>query len=140
MMLLLFVLVWVLSLMCVSALIFFAVVALISYSDLESDYINPIEMSKRLNAFVKPEWVVFGVMLAPFVLGLFLPEIIINLPLLLWFVHSYVKGEYKHNPTTAFRDLGYRRIVAFCKLGFFMLSFFFYLYRMVYFLVQDYIA
>eukprot|EP00727_Mastigamoeba_balamuthi_P007544 m51a1_g341 putative er-derived vesicles protein erv14 (138) ;mRNA; r:526960-527713 len=131
--------IWILSLLLLTALLFISVFVLISFSDLEGDYLNPIDLTRRLNPLVLPEYGVFFVMLALFVLGGFIPEVLVNIPLAGWYSYCLAKKTHKVDATQVFSELTYHKTVALVKLVFFMLSFFFYLYRMVFYLVQDYV-
>eukprot|EP01105_Mastigella_eilhardi_P016953 TRINITY_DN3892_c0_g1_i1.p1 TRINITY_DN3892_c0_g1~~TRINITY_DN3892_c0_g1_i1.p1 ORF type:complete len:153 (-),score=41.47 TRINITY_DN3892_c0_g1_i1:122-547(-) len=132
-------LVWLFALFALSGLIFFVVVALVSFSDLDSDYTNPVELCSRLNGLLLPEYALFGAMVVAFLLGGCWIEIVLNLPLLVWFCQAYVRREHRLDPTKVFQQMPTKRMEAYIKLGFFMVSFFFYLYRLVFYLVQGYL-
>ncbi|KAH3731708.1 ER-derived vesicles protein ERV14 [Pelomyxa schiedti] len=128
-------LVWITSLVAAGALICLTVVALIAFSDCESDDLNPMELAKTVNLYVLPEYLIFGVMMSLFLIsGLWL-EILINLPLLGFHLYQWWYHKEKIDPTKVFTDMTRYKIVYFSKLGFFMLCFFFYLYRFIYTLV-----
>jgi len=128
--------VWVLALTCVGALIFLTVFALISFADLESDYINPIDLCRRLNQFVVPEYATHAAVTVMFLCtGCFL-EFVLNLTLICWHVRCFLLKKHFLDATTIFSTMNYDRKVLLAKLAFYMASFFFYLYRLVYELVQ----
>lgn len=55
----------------------------------------------------------------------------INLPLVVYHGQLYNERRFRLEPTDIFRQLPQRKREAFIKLGFYLLSFFFYLFRMV---------
>lgn len=60
------------------------------YSDLESDYINPIDLCTKLNQFTLPEMCAHGFLTVLFLLNGQWIALAINLPLLAYNVHKYV--------------------------------------------------
>jgi len=134
-------LMWLWTLLLTAGLIFVAVFTLMSYSDLESDYVNPIDLTRRVNTMVLPEMVGQAVLTALLFLSGNWLEVALNIPLLGWNIYRTVfKRNYYLDPTQIFRTVPYHRRVGFVKLGFYMLTFFFYLYKMVYYLVKTYIS
>lgn len=57
--------------------------------------------------------------------------LVINLPLVAYHGQLYSERRFRLEPTDVFRQLPHRKREAFIKLGFYLLSFFFYLFRMV---------
>jgi hypothetical protein len=111
---------------------------LVSYSDLDVD-LNPIDLARRLNPLVVPEYVIFCVMFAMFLVGGFWIEVAFNLPIAAWYLYRFVQKQHRVDATQVFSDLNFNKNQALVKLIFFMISFFLYLYRMVYYLVSDYL-
>jgi hypothetical protein len=108
----------------------------IMYSDLESDYINPIELCNKLNPCIVP---VIG--LHTFTTLLFLVTghwfvFLLNLPLLAYNVRLYLNKEYLLDPTEIFRTLSKHKKESFIKLAAHFLFFFYYLYRMIMALIE----
>lgn len=106
------------------------------YSDLESDYINPIELCNKLNPCLLP---VVG--LHSFTTLLFLVYgywfvFLLNLPMLAYNIKSYINKDYMLDPTEIFRTLSKHKRESFVKLGFHFVFFFFYLYRMITLLIE----
>ena len=114
-----------------AVLLFTMVYYVIMFSDLELDYVNPIELCRRLNRVVVPEMAVHAALSVSLLLGMQLVSAALNLPLLAYHVHRYLEGRHVFEPTDIFRHLAYRKRESMVKLGFFLLSFFYYLYRMV---------
>jgi hypothetical protein len=61
----------------------------IRYSDLECDYINPIDLCNRLNAYIIPEAAVHAVLTLLFLVNGYWIALILNLPLLAFNVKKY---------------------------------------------------
>lgn len=107
------------------------------YSDLESDYINPIDLCTKLNQFTLPEMCAHGFLTVLFLLNGQWIALAINLPLLAYNVHKFMNKTYLLDATEIFRTLMTHKKESFLKLGFYLLTFFFYLYRMIMALVAE---
>ncbi|KAH8087862.1 ER-derived vesicles protein ERV14 [Cristinia sonorae] len=101
------------------------------YSDLESDFVNPMEMCSKLNPFIIPEAGLHGGWTLLFLLSGQWTAFFINLPLLSYNVYKITSTNYHYDATEIFRTLGGHKKESFAKLGFYLFCFFFYLYRMV---------
>nr|KAJ3420797.1 hypothetical protein HK105_005253 [Polyrhizophydium stewartii] len=105
----------------VSAVLLFGMVFfIIMFSDLESDYINPIDLCNKLNQFVMPEHILHAVLWALFLITGNWTAMLLNTPLVAW--HAYKQ---------IFRTVNSQKREAFFKLIFYLISFFYYLYRMI---------
>lgn len=62
------------------------------YSDLECDYINPIDLCNRLNTYIIPEAAVHALLTALFLVNGYWVALILNLPLVAFNVKKYVQG------------------------------------------------
>jgi len=131
---------WGVSELCVSGLIFVVVFVLISMSDLESDYINPVDMCNKVNNLVLPEYITQFVLTIVFLLTGNWIEFLLNLPLAIYHILGITKSKYYVDPTTIFNTLPEHKRKGLIKLGFYMICFFFYLYRLVYSLVNGFVA
>lgn len=109
----------------------------ISYSDLECDYINPIELCNKLNKFMIPKAAVHGVLSILFILHGYWFVFLLNLPLLAYNANKIYTKNYLLDATEIFRTLSKHKKESFIKLAFFLLMFFFYLYRMIAALIAD---
>jgi len=131
---------WILALIFTAGLIFTSVFTLISYTELECDHVNPVDMTRSVNGIIVPEMAVQALLtIILFFSGNFV-ESVINLPLLGWNIYKTVTRSYFLDATQIFRTLSKQKRIGFVKLGFFMVTFFLYLYRMVYYLVQTYVG
>ncbi|KAK5763780.1 COPII-coated vesicle protein [Elasticomyces elasticus] len=136
--------------------LFLQVFFTIMYSDLECDYINPIDLCNRLNMYIVPEAGVHAFLTILFLVNGYWVPVLLNLPLLVWNGKKYVLPNYFHrdiadtkcyhrifennhllDATEIFRKLNAHKKESFCKLGFHLLMFFFYLYSMIVALIRD---
>ncbi|KAF7998761.1 hypothetical protein HF325_006826 [Metschnikowia pulcherrima] len=92
------------------------------YSDLESDYTNPIELGHKLNPWFIPEAALHAFLTLFLLISGFWLLFLLNLPLLVYNI---------------FRTSSEHKKESFLKLGVHLFMFFFYLYRMIMALVGD---
>ncbi|KAJ1508870.1 hypothetical protein HMI56_007072 [Coelomomyces lativittatus] len=75
----------------VSAVLLFAMVFfIIMFSDLECDYINPIDLCQKLNQFILPEYAAHAVLTLVFLLHFSWFALMLNLPLAGYHLRKYV--------------------------------------------------
>ncbi|KAE9971028.1 COPII-coated vesicle protein [Venturia inaequalis] len=124
--------------------LFLQVFFTIMYSDLECDYINPIDLCNRLNTYIIPEAAVHAFLTILFVINGYWLAILLNLPLLLWNGKKIFENQHLLDATEIFRKLNVHKKVrspfvteSFIKLGFHLIMFFFYLYSMIVALIRD---
>jgi hypothetical protein len=70
--------------------LFLQVFFTIMYSDLECDYINPIDLCNRLNMYIVPEAGVHAFLTALFLINGYWLPLLLNLPLVAWNGKKYV--------------------------------------------------
>ncbi|PVU91363.1 hypothetical protein BB561_004430 [Smittium simulii] len=106
-------------------------------TDLECDYINPIDLANSLNKYVMPEMLVYlGTVLFLCLYGEWL-SLLINLPLTIFNITKIINGKQYYDATEVFRTLSKHKRESFFKVGFYLLAFFYYLYCMIVCLVGD---
>ncbi|CED83666.1 ER vesicle integral membrane protein involved in establishing cell polarity, signaling and protein degradation [Phaffia rhodozyma] len=110
---------------------------IIMFSDLECDYINPIDLCNKLNAFVLPEMIAHAGLTTLFLLSGQWLAFLFNAPLVAYNANKIFKGQQSYDATEIFRTLPGHKKEAFIKLGFYLLCFFYYLYRMILALIAD---
>jgi len=121
---------WILGLVVVALLLFFTIFTLVSLTDLEHGD-EPIETTRKLNYFIKREYLIHGTFsLILLFTGNWL-EFLFNLPLLAWHFYRFRNKKYLFDEITIFRVLPDAQKIGFIKLAFYMLLFFFFLYRFV---------
>ncbi|EKM53449.1 uncharacterized protein PHACADRAFT_259844 [Phanerochaete carnosa HHB-10118-sp] len=131
---------WVLFLFAViwaAVLMFASVFCIIMFSDLETDYINPIDFCNKMNKFPLPEGGAHAFLALCFLLSGQWTAFLLNAPLLAWNINKLLKGNHMYDATEIFRTMGHQKNEVFFKLGFYLLSFFYYLYRMILALVAE---
>eukprot|EP00834_Sanchytrium_tribonematis_P007314 NODE_644_length_5057_cov_0.295079.p4 type:complete len:132 gc:universal NODE_644_length_5057_cov_0.295079:1297-1692(+) len=121
---------WLFAVLLSALLLFCMVFFIILFSDLECDYINPIDLCNKLNQFVLPH-AGFHILLTFFTMFLSGWLLIWNIPVLLYLGDKYRKQQLMFDATEIFRGLPVHKKQAFVLLGFYLLSFFIYLYGMI---------
>ncbi|KAG9679571.1 putative ER-derived vesicles protein ERV14, partial [Aureobasidium melanogenum] len=117
--------------------LFLQVFFTIMYSDLECDYINPIDLCNRLNTYIVPEAAVHAFLTILFLINGYWLALILNLPLLAWNAKKIFENQHLLDATEIFRKLNVHKKESFIKLGFHLVMFFFYLYSMIVALIRD---
>ena len=120
-----------------AGLLFGMVFFVIMFSDLESDYINPIDLCNKLNQFVIPEYGAHAFLAVLFLLFGQWTAFIWNLPLLGYNANKLIQKTHMYDATEIFRTLSAHQKETYIKLAFYLLSFFYYLYRMIAALVAE---
>ncbi|UZJ51629.1 hypothetical protein CBS101457_000949 [Exobasidium rhododendri] len=113
-----------------AALLFTMVFYIIMFSDLECDYINPIDLCNKLNQFTLPEMAAHAALTLFFLLSGQWLAFLLNAPLVAFNVNKVMKKNHMLDATEIFRTLSQHKKECFYKLGFYLLSFFYYLYRL----------
>ncbi|CUS21258.1 LAQU0S02e09648g1_1 [Lachancea quebecensis] len=109
----------------------------ILYADLEADYINPIELCSKVNKLITPEAALHAFISVACLLTGHWFVFLINLPLFAFNANKHYKKMQLLDATEIFRTLGKHKKESFLKLGFYLLMFFFYLYRMIMALIAE---
>ncbi|KAF7723160.1 hypothetical protein EC973_002295 [Apophysomyces ossiformis] len=101
------------------------------FSDLECDYINPIDLCNKLNQFVLPEMGAHAFLFFMFLVNGSWIAMLINLPLVVFNVQKVTNARHMLDATEIFRTLPNHKKECFIKLAFYLICFFYYLYRMI---------
>ncbi|KAI9168255.1 hypothetical protein H9P43_007627 [Blastocladiella emersonii ATCC 22665] len=120
-----------------AVLLFAMVFFIIMFSDLECDYINPIDLCAKLNQFVLPEFAAHWFLTSAFLVTGSWVALAINLPLAGYHVKKILDKKHKYDPTEIFRTLQVHKRESLGKLGFYLICFFYYLYRMIVGLINE---
>ncbi|GAC76148.1 ER vesicle integral membrane protein [Moesziomyces antarcticus T-34] len=131
-----------LSVLLSAVLLFTMVFFIIMFSDLECDYINPIDLCNKLNQVCSR--LNHASILSPSTL-ITLPlgrtatwvAFLLNAPLVAFNVNKVMNKNHTLDATEIFRTLSAHKKQCFIKLGFYLVSFFYYLYRMILALIAD---
>uniref|UniRef100_A0AAV2JGQ8 Cornichon n=1 Tax=Knipowitschia caucasica TaxID=637954 RepID=A0AAV2JGQ8_KNICA len=135
---------YMLALLLTAALIFFAIWHIIAFDELKTDYKNPIDQCNTLNPLVLPEYLIHFFFCVMFFCAAEWLTLCLNLPLFAYHVWRYMSRPVMsspglYDPTTIMNAdiLAYCQKEGWCKLAFYLLSFFYYLYGMIYVLVSS---
>ncbi|ORZ15128.1 cornichon [Absidia repens] len=112
-----------------AALLLFMMV--IMFSDLECDYINPIDLCNKLNQFVLPEMGAHAFLFFMFLINGSWIALLLNLPLVVYNIQKVTSNRHMYDATEIFRTLSAHKKECFIKLGFYLVMFFYFLYRMI---------
>uniref|UniRef100_A0A0R3RIS7 Protein cornichon n=1 Tax=Elaeophora elaphi TaxID=1147741 RepID=A0A0R3RIS7_9BILA len=114
----------------------------ICIDELKTDYKNPIEQCNSLNQLVLPEYLLHFIFTFLFALSFQLGGLCWNIPLIAYHVHRYIQrpvmtGPGIYDPTTILNKNELQKSLreGWVKLGFYLISFFYYLYAMIYTMV-----
>ncbi|KAK5857986.1 hypothetical protein PBY51_011190 [Eleginops maclovinus] len=135
---------YMLALLLTAALIFFAIWHIIAFDELKTDYKNPIDQCNTLNPLVLPEYLIHFFFCVMFFCAAEWLTLCLNLPLFAYHVWRYMSRPVMsspglYDPTTIMNAdiLAFCQKEGWCKLAFYLLSFFYYLYGMIYVLVSS---
>ena len=136
---------YIVALIADAFLIFLAIFHVIAFDELKTDYKSPIDQCRSLNPLVLPEYILH---ISFNILFLFAGEwftLLLNIPLIAYHINRYLhRPSYMSEPglydaTTIMNAdvLGKCYREAWIKLSFYLLSFFYYLYGMIYSLISS---
>ena len=83
-----------------------------------------------MTQFVLPEMIAHAFLTTLFLLSFQFIALVINAPLVAYNVNKIMTKQHMYDATEIFRTLGTHKKECFIKLGFYLLTFFYYLYRM----------
>ncbi|OAD79666.1 hypothetical protein PHYBLDRAFT_27482 [Phycomyces blakesleeanus NRRL 1555(-)] len=112
-------------------LLFSMVFFVIMFSDLECDYVNPIDLCNKLNQFVLPEMGAHAFLFFMFLVNGSWTAMILNLPLVAYNIRKVTNNRHMYDATEIFRTLSTHKKECFFKLAFYLICFFYFLYRMI---------
>jgi protein cornichon len=112
-------------------LLFSMVYALVLYSDLSRDHVNPTELCELLNRVVLWEYGGHLFLACLLLLRGYFFTTATHLPLLAFHVQRVREKQYLLDNTQIFSDMPRERRVCEWKLGFYLLSFFLYLFLFI---------
>ena len=129
---------YILALVITAFLIFFAIWHVIAFDELKNDQKNPIEQCKTLNPLVLPEYAAHALIILLTLLGLDFITVVINLPLLAYHIRKFKNRRVRsgfgiYDPTLVMNGdvMNSEMKEGWIKLGFYMLTFFYYLYSFI---------
>ena len=125
------------AILLAAVLMFTMVYFSMMFNDLECDYINPIDFCNQLNMFVLPEMLAHAFLTLLFLLSGQWLAFFINLPLLAYNANKIKNKNHTYDATEIFRTLSRHKVESYLKLAFFLISFFYYLFRMILALINE---
>ncbi|XP_004393132.1 PREDICTED: protein cornichon homolog 1-like isoform X2 [Odobenus rosmarus divergens] len=135
---------YMLALLLTAVLIFFTIWHIIAFDELKTDYRNPIYQCNTLNPIVLPEYLIHAFFCVMFLCAAEWLTLGLRMPLLAYHIWRYMSrpvmsGPGLYDPTTIMNAdiLAYCQKEGSCKLAFYLLAFFYYLYGMIYVLVSS---
>ncbi|XP_050405192.1 protein cornichon homolog 1 [Patella vulgata] len=135
---------YIVALILTAVLIFFAIFHIIAFDELKTDYKNPIDQCSSLNPLVLPEYAIHLLFTTLFLFAFQFGSLIFNLPLAIYHIRRYmsrpvmsVPGLYDPTSIMNADELNRAQKEGWIKLAFYLISFFYYLYSMIYVLVSS---
>jgi len=135
---------YIVALILTAFLIFFVIYHIIAFDELKTDYKNPIDQCNSLNPLVLPEYGIHIFFNLLFLFSWQLGTLLLNLPLIAYHIQRYLNRPVMsspglYDPTTIMNadQLSRAQKEGWIKLAFYLLSFFYYLYSMIYVLVSS---
>lgn len=128
---------YLLAILLAAVLLFGTVYFIIMFSDLESDYINPIDLCNGLNNLVIPEHATHASLTFLFLISTQWLAVIINLPLVVFNILKITQKRHIYDATEIFRTVDKNKKEVYFKLAFYLLSFFYYLYGFIASLIAE---
>ncbi|KAI9487016.1 MAG: cornichon protein-domain-containing protein [Benjaminiella poitrasii] len=110
-----------LELIMAALLLFMMVFFVIMFSDLECDYINPIDLCNKLNQYVLPEMGAHAFLFVMFLVNGSWIALLLNLPLFIYNVRKVTNARHMYDATEIFRTLSQHKKECFIKLGFYLI-------------------
>lgn len=134
---------YIVALILTAFLIFMAVFHVIAFDELKSNYKNPIDQCNSLNPLVLPEYLVHLLYNILFLCSGEFFTLLLNIPLLAYHMNRYrtrpvmsMPGLYDPTSIMNADQLSRAMKEGWVKLGFYLLSFFYYLYGMIHSLIS----
>ncbi|THH01320.1 hypothetical protein EW026_g1331 [Hermanssonia centrifuga] len=90
-----------------------------------------------MNQFVLPEGIAHAFLTFLFLISGEWVAFFFNVPLLAYNVNKLMKKNHMYDATEIFRTMGPQKNETFLRLGFYLISFFYYLYRMILALIAE---
>ncbi|EFA04607.2 protein cornichon [Tribolium castaneum] len=134
---------YIIALIVDAFLIFFSLFHVIAFDELKTDYKNPIDQCNSLNPLVVPEYLLHIFFNVLFVAAGEWFSLLLNIPLIIYHINRYrtrpvMSGLGIYDPTSIMNADVLTRCQreGWIKLAFYLLSFFYYLYGMIYCLIS----
>lgn len=103
----------------------------VMYSDLEIDYINPIDLCNKLNPYILPEAALQACVCVFLLLTGYWLSFILCLPVLVFNAYTIRNNQHLLDATEIFKTLSKHKRAAFMKLIYHLILFFYFLFYMI---------
>ncbi|KAJ3528827.1 hypothetical protein NM688_g7940 [Phlebia brevispora] len=100
-------------------------------------HVGILHFCNKMNQFVLPEAIAHATLTLVFLLSGQWRAVALNVPLVIVNVNKIMKQSHMYDATEIFRTMGRQKNEVFFKLGFYLISFFFYLYCMIVALIAE---
>eukprot|EP00162_Nutomonas_longa_P024470 comp8747_c0_seq1/m.9736 comp8747_c0_seq1/g.9736 ORF comp8747_c0_seq1/g.9736 comp8747_c0_seq1/m.9736 type:complete len:139 (-) comp8747_c0_seq1:31-447(-) len=127
---------WAATFLLGASLMFIMVYFIISFSDMEQDYLNPIDFVKRLNKLILPEFVIHWFTTVFLLIHGHWITTLLNLPLAIYHAKKFMSQRFLLDSTTVITQAPIHKKECYYKLGFYLGTFFLYMFRMIYALIH----
>ncbi|KAK6127376.1 hypothetical protein DH2020_038887 [Rehmannia glutinosa] len=95
----------------------------LGFSDLEADYLNPYELSSRINSVIVPEYLLHGAFCILFLVTGHWIMFLLSLPPAYYNLKRYLQQQHLIDVTEVFRVLNAEKKARIIKLGFYIVFF-----------------
>ncbi|PKU75328.1 protein cornichon homolog 4-like isoform X2 [Dendrobium catenatum] len=128
---------WLFGFFMLIGLLLLVIYQLVSLSDLEYDYINPYDLSSRINAVILPEFVLQGTLCLLFLVSGQWMLFLFSAPMLYYNVRLYLQRKHLMDVTEIFNQLNGEKMRRLVKLIYLVILLFISLFWMVWTLLED---
>ena len=128
---------WIVCFIAATGLMFMMVWRLVCFQDLEEDHLNPIDLCRKLNQLVVPEYAVQGALCLLFAVQGEWLALAWNLPIVLLHGYQVANGQHLLDSTSIFNNIRAQKNQSLGKLAWYVIAFFYFLYRMIHALVHQ---
>ncbi|XP_057768825.1 protein cornichon homolog 1-like isoform X2 [Salvia miltiorrhiza] len=95
----------------------------LGFSDLEADYLNPYELSSRINYVIVPEYLLHGALCVLFLMTGHWIMFLLSLPTACYNLNQYLSNKHLVDVTEVFKVVNTEKKTRLIKLGFYVLFF-----------------
>lgn len=128
---------WLCGFFILIGLLLLVIYQLVSLADLEFDYINPYDLSSRINAVIIPEFVLQGTLCLLFLLSGQWMLFLFSAPMLYYNARLYQQRKHLLDVTEIFNQLNLEKKRRLIKLIYLVILLFLSLFWMVWTLLED---
>ncbi|KAH3722932.1 hypothetical protein Pelo_18363 [Pelomyxa schiedti] len=130
---------WLCGLTCSLVLVAFVVAQVIHISDYDAKFIHKRDLIEKMPPLMQKEFYCFVFLFSAFLVAALWPEVLYHMPIGLLYFFSWITKKYRSDPAGVPNTLLQLKVFTFFRLFYFVISFFFSLYRMSYYLLQVYL-